>query len=663
MTTLLNFHPAFLKIGRPTECDMKRFLLGVALSAFALPAFAQVQADYDVPSDKYIADRIADAEANGDILLIHKRNFNSDGIIVTADRIGYSTSDKLTAPISVITETDIQNRNQAFITDLLRTILGLAVSQSGGGGSLTQLRLRGSEANHVLVIIDGVQVNNPNDGAFDFGGLRSEDVIKIEVLRGEQSALYGSDAVGGVINIITRAGSTAEQWRASIEAGSRQTIEGQFSGIIPLGGASLSINGNAFQTEGFDIADLDGEKDGADSRRLSVGLNRVELGGLTLSANAAVSLRSTDFDGDTDFDGRLNNTDSVTDVKTTTGRLDGRFTLAGFDNLVQASRVETETDTRAGFSSLTTGQRQNASWAAKRSFADHHELTVLGEIEREEYKFEGDLDIPNIDNYGLVADYRYNQNNITFTASARHDMNDVFANATTWRVGAGYKFDWDGRLRASIGTGVKNPTLIELFGFFPESRFTGNPDLQAETSLGFSAGYEQSFDDWQLSVDYFRSDLTDEITTLFNADFTTSVINLESESRREGVELEINGRVTDNLSLQGSMSFLRSEENNIEEIRRPSFLASVTATWDITDDLSFTANLDHTGAQLDTDFATFSNVELDAYTLVGANIRYNMSDIISVYVRGTNLFDEDYQDVIGFSTAGRGVFAGLTANF
>lgn len=642
---------------------MKRLLLGAALSAFALPAFAQVQADYDLTTDKYINDQIDEAEARDEILIITKKDFNSEGIIVTADRLGYSTADRLTVPVSVLTETDIQNRNQAFITDLLRTIPGLAVSQSGGGGSLTQLRLRGSEANHILVIIDGVEVNNPNDGAFDFGGLRSEDVLKIEVLRGEQSALYGSDAVGGVINIITRAGSTGEQWRASVEVGSRDTIEGQFSGVIPLGDASLSVNGNAFNTEGFDISGLGGEKDGADSRRLSIGLNNVELGGITLSANGAVNLRTTEFDGDSNFDGRLNNTNSVTDVKTTTARIDARFGLAGFDHLIQSNMVETETDTRAGFSSFTTGTRQQASWAAKRKFNDAHSLTLLSEVEREAYEFAGDPDTPDIYNYGLVGDYSFNQDSLTFTASARHDINDVFDNSTTWRVGVGYAFPWQGRVRGSVGTGVKNPTLIELFGFFPESRFTGNPDLQPETSLGFSAGYEQSIADWQFSIDYFHSDLTDEITTLFNPDFSTSVINLATDSTRQGIELEASGSLTDSLSIQGSMSFLESEENDIEEIRRPDFLASATASWDMTDDLTLTANIDHTGSQRDTDFATFTNVDLKAYTLVGANIRYQISDILGVYVRGTNLLDEDYQDIVGFSTEGRGVFTGLTANF
>jgi len=170
-------------------------------------------------------------------------------------------------------------------------------------------------------------------------GLRSEDVVRIEVLRGEQSALYGSDAVGGVINIITRAGEIREQWRASVEAGSRETLEGQFTGIIPLGRASLSINGNAFNTEGFDISGQNGEKDGADSRRLSIGLNRVEVGSVTVSANGAVNLRKAEFDEDSDFDGRLNNTNGVTDVKTTTARVDARFTLARFDHLIQSGKT------------------------------------------------------------------------------------------------------------------------------------------------------------------------------------------------------------------------------------------------------------------------------------------------------------------------------------
>ena len=642
---------------------MKRLLLGVALSAFAANSWAQVQADYEYEVMEGCG-VISETDDELFVKACHPPLFTlSNQVVVVGEKIGYSNRDELTAPVTVLTEMEIRNRNQAYITDLLRTVPGLAVSQSGGGGSLTNLRLRGSEANHTLILIDGVEVNNPTDGGFDFGGLRSEDVVKIEVLRGEQSALYGSDAIGGVINIITRAGSSQENFRASVEAGSRETLEGQFSGVVPLGAAALSISGNAFTTEGYDVSGLDGEKDGADSRRLSVGLNRVEFAGITFSANGAVNLRSTDYDEDADFDGFLDNVESETDVKTTTARVDARFDLAGFDHLIQSNRVETVTDTKSGFPTLTTGTRNNASWAAKRTFADRHDLSVLGEYEREEYEFSGDPDVPNIDNYALAADYHYRGEAINITGSVRHDINDVFADATTWRVGAGYKFGWNGRLRASVGTGVKNPTLVELFGFNPVGRFMGNPDLKPENSLGYSIGYEQSVGGLTLSADYFRSELEDEITTLFNPDFTSTAVNLATDSTREGVELATQWDIADILYLSGSASFLDSDQDGIEEIRRPDFLASASATWNATDILSLTVNADHNGSQLDTNFGTFTTVELEAYTLIGANVRYAVSDIVSVYLRGTNLFDEDYQEVFGYASEGRGVFAGVSADF
>ena len=583
-------------------------------------------------------------------------SFESDIVLVTSERIGYTRTDRLTVPSSILTSKDIHDRNQGVVSDLLRTIPGLAVSQNGGAGSLTQIRLRGSEANQIVVIIDGVEVANPADGAFDFGGLRTENIVKIEVLRGEQSALYGSDAIGGVINIITRTGNLTENWRASVEGGSRDTVEGQISGAIPLGEATLSINGNAFATDGFDVSGLGGERDGADSRSLNLGLNNVELGGVTFSGKYGSTVRNTDFDSDTDFDGRLNNTNDTTEVTTETARIDARFDLAGFDHKITANRTETETDTVGGFTSLSIGTREVLNWAAKREFGDAHSLTVLAEVEREEYEIEPNFTEPEAEpdntNYGIAGDYRFNKNDITLTASARHDFNDLFDDATTWRLGAGYDFDWDGRIRASVGTGVKNPTLIELFGFFPTSNFTGNPNLNPESSLGVSIGYEQNIGDFNFSVDVFRSELEDEITTLFNPDFSTSVVNLETDSTRQGVELAA-GWSIDNFSLQTSASFLDSEQDDVEEIRRPDFLASATATWEPTDRLGLTVSVDHNGTQLDTDFATFQNVELDSFTLIGANARLDVTDNVSLTLRGSNLLDEDYDCLLYTSPSPR----------
>ena len=648
---------------------MKRFLLGAAIAAILTPnAFGQVQADYDY--EAYKGCGVQDSSNSDEILLklCHPPVIGRvSDIIVLGSRIGTTEIKELTSAASVITETEIAARGQQYVSDLLRSLPGVAVNSSGPAGGLTQIRVRGSEANHVLVLIDGVEVANPSSGEFDFSGLRSEDIVRIETLRGEQSALYGSDAIGGVINIITRAGSTREGWRASVEAGSRETVEGQISAVLPIGSAALSINGNAFNTDGYDISGLDGEDDGFQSRSLNLGLNNIELDDITLSAKFGTSKLDTQFDEDSDFDGRLNDTNSETTVTTETARIDARFDIAGVSNLITAHMVDTDTDTRAGFSTRSKGARHGINWAAEKEFGDSS-FTALAEAEHESYSIipnftEADAE-PDNWSYALAGDYRYNSGPISLTASARYDINDLFQDAATWRLGGGYAFEeFGGRVRASIGTGVKNPSLIELFGFFPASNFTGNPDLQPEDSLGFSLGYEQKIGDLNISVDYFRSELTDEITTIFNPDFTSTVINLETDSTRQGVELEARWNISDQLFARGSATFLDSEQNELEEIRRPDFIASATLTYRPIEDLSLTASLDHNGSQLDTDFGTFQNVTLDAFTLLGLNAAYNLDDHFTLTLRGDNLLDEDYQEVFGFASPGRAIYAGLKANF
>jgi len=594
-----------------------------------------------------------------------------DEIITIGSRISGQSITSLTSAASILDEADIKARGQAFLSDILRSLPGLAVSRSGPAGNLTQIRVRSSEANHVLVLIDGVEAGNPNTGEFDFAGIRSEDILKIEVLRGEQSALWGSDAIGGVINIITRAGSRQERYQASVEYGTYNTIEGQVSAVIPIGIAALSINGNAFSTDGFDVSGQDGEDDGSNSRSISLGLNNVNLGPLNLSALYAASNLRSDFDSDSDFDGRLNNTNNILVTGNRRANITGRFNALTTENKISLSLTETDTrDPNASFQNDTQGRRLQANWASKINIAQGHSLTVLGEVEDEDFENFGGIGAGqnqsnNITNYAVAGDYKFSQGPITLTGSARQDFNDRFDNAFTWRIGGGYALQaLGGRLYGSYGTGVKNPTLTEIFGFFPGS-FIGNADIQPETSEGFNIGYNQEFFDGSasVSVDYFQSDLKDEILTIFNPDFTSTVQNSLADSSREGIEVEAQWSPVSSLDLSGSLTFLDAEEGDAEEIRRPDFTASVQATWRPRDDLSLTGTVDHTGSQLDTDFAIFSNIELDSFTLLGANIRYDVNDIVSLSVRGENLFDEDYQEVIGFTAPGRTVFVGLSANF
>ena len=270
----------------------------------------------------------------------------------------------------------------------------------------------------------------------------------------------------------------------------------------------------------------------------------------------------------------------------------------------------------------------------------------------------------------MAGDYRYNAGPISLTASARYDINDLFQDAATWRIGGGYAFgEFDGRVRVSIGTGVKNPSMIELFGFFPGSNFIGNPSLQPEKSLGYSIGYTQEFNDLDLSIDYFRSELENEIIG-----FNPSPSNAEEDSTRKGVELELRWDATETLSLRGSATHIDSEQDGAREIRRPKILASATVIWNPTETLSLTASIDHNGEQLDDrfffnpnvgDFGTFESerLTLDAFTLIGLNAAYDIDNHFTLTLRGDNLLDEAYEEVFGYASPGRAVYAGLKANF
>ena len=654
---------------------MKRLLLSAAVVVvFASPAYGQIHSKPNTPCQPVIHD---------DLLICP----NSDEIIAIAQRIGTREQDEISSPVSLISETEIVARDNAYIADLLRTIPGASINRSGPGGSLTQLRLRGSEANHILVLVDGVEVSNPNTGEFDFGSLRSEDVVRIEVLRGEQSALWGSDAIGGVVNIITRAGDdgmTTPSYRASIDAGSFNTFEGQVSAVIPVGNSALSINGNVFRTNGYDVSGSGGEMDGADSRAFNAGLNNVKFGGLVLSGKLSTQVANNNFDDFDIFTGGLSDALSETQTKTQTGRLSARFSLGGFENLVNTSLTDTkQTTSGTAFDSQNTGKRIQANWAVEKSW-NVHTMTLLAETEKEQFSNFGGVgagqnQAENIRNHAFVADYRFNKNAITVSASVRADFNDRFKDSQTWRVGAGYTFEgFGGRVRVSGGTGVKNPSMIELFGFVPAD-FVGNPDLIPETSLGYNIGYDQKLEDWDFSADYFRSNLENEIYTIFGQfDPVTfirltpdTVDNRNTKSKREGLELEARGSIGDRLNVRGSATFLDAKENGTTELRRPEFLASATATWTPIDPLSFTLSAEHTGSQIDTlsrlDPVSFiftrSRIELGAFTVVGLNIRYSLNDIVTLSLRGENLLDEDYQEVVGYASQGRGGYAGIRVNF
>lgn len=591
---------------------------------------------------------------------------------VTVSGLQPVATDTLTEDVAILTEDDLAIRDTPFVADQLRAVPGVAISRSGSLGGLTQVRVRGAEANHTLVFLDGIEFSDPVTGETDFGLLSGLDIDRVEVLRGEQSSLYGSDAVGGVIAFET---ADTSGFNAEIEAGSRDTLNGSAGFNIAEDRYSFGGAVSGYTTEGVDSAGLDGEKDGS-SNRTFLARAGVALGeNWNISALATYREADSQFDSDTDFDGLLNNVDRETESEQMIlgAALTGK--TGALDHIFRANYNEVDRTNLADgtYTDSTNGQRTKLSWSPSISFGDdtvQHTLSALVDHESEDYERQStDLAFgdPNqsqsFDTTGLAAEYRVEIDAFTANASARFDDNDGrFDDATTWRTGAAYSFNFGGRLRASAGTGVKNPTFTELFGFYPGS-FIGNPDLQPEKSTSWEIGWDQSWERFTASITYFEADLEDEIFTAYTPAFLSTPDNRAADSKRSGVELAARWSPTDRLDISGQVTSIESEaDDGSDEIRVPGVTASLSASWLANDKgLRFGAALDHVGEQDDFDFGAFPSrrVTLDAYTLASLTAEIPVTERLSITLRGSNLFDEDVTDVFGYRGPGAGAFIGL----
>lgn len=579
---------------------------------------------------------------------------------------------RLTADVAVLDEEALEIRDTPYVAGQLRAVPGVAVSRSGNAGGLTQVRIRGAEANHTLVLLDGIEFSDPVTGETDFGLLSSVAIDRIEVLRGEHSALYGSDAIGGVIGIYT--GSEADL-QAEVEAGSRESLRGSLGAGTEAGGFVIGGALAGYTTDGIDISGSGGETDASRNWAALARAGRALSEEWEVSSLASYRATYVETDPDLDFDGLLENADRSTDgeqwligaaLAGKTGPVDHIFRL-------NYNRVDRTNEADGVFLDETQGERTKLSWSpsVERSDGDLTQVfSLLADYEEESYaRRSTDLAFgdPNqsqrFETAGLASEYRVQTGGFNGNASLRQDFNgDAFEDATTWRLGASYTFATRTRLRGSLGRGVKNPTFTELYGFYPGS-FTGNPDLQPETSESWEVGIDQDWQAASLSLTWFKADLEDEIYTAFNPDFTSTARNRDGASRRSGLEAGFQAALGEALSLRAQATKLWSEnETGEDEVRVPDWTASLSLDWrPDPDGARFGAALDLVGEQDDFNFGTFpaERVTLDAYALLSASAEWPLTERVSLTLRGENLLDQDAVDVFGYAAPGPAGFIGL----
>ena len=614
-------------------------------------------------------------------------------VIAADDEVIILSSSKVSVPekevggsVTIITRDEIERSNAATLVDLLRIVPGVAVSQSGPYGALTQVRIRGAEANHILVLIDGVEANDLATGSeFNFANLLPDSIERIEVMRGSQSSVWGSDALAGVINITTRTGSDAASLTSLAEVGSHDFIRSSASASGGMSKLKYYLQGSFVDTSGANISEQGSEEDGYDQKSIVFNTQYEFNPALSFGLNARYIDSSNEFDDGT-F-GAPVDADNNSDVEQLFGTSFIRFSLLDnrWNQKLAMSLVDTRNDNEDAFGKRRTeGEKLKFDYLSEATFntkvfsGEEHKFLFSIEQEKERFKQKGHASMfgnPNqnqdIKNYGFTAEYRLGVwDKLFLSASLRKDNNDEFKDRDTVRFSGAYNFPASGtKVRAAYGTGVKNPSFTELFGFFSGS-FIGNPNLKPEKSESWEFGLDQSFsaDTAHVGVTFFWEDLKDEITTVFFP--VNTAVNLDGKSERNGVELYFDAQLSNQFDMRGAYTYTDStvpDVNGVQvrEIRRPKTVASLLFNYVMLSGKgNLNSSLNYVDEQIDSDFSTFpaGEVKLDDYFLVNISGSYRVTENFNLYARINNLLDDSYQDVYGFATLGQTVSAGIKVN-
>jgi vitamin B12 transporter len=579
-------------------------------------------------------------------------------IIVTANRRKQSLSD-VGSSISVITDVDIEQGQHVFVLSALENVAGVSISQSGAFGGTASLSIRGSGGDNTMLLVDGVQMNDTSapGGAFDFGALDSGDISRIEILKGPQSVLYGSDAIGGVVNIITKTGEDGYGGGVSTEVGSFNThrLTGQiFGGTEKLG---FNLSGSRTTSDGISAADeADGntERDGYAGHTLS--------GKITGRANEALgfdligrySKAETDYDDFGPVDG-----DNVADTKNHSlaarvffPLLKGRLTNT---LSAEASGIDRKTFMGAFEGFGAKGTRINLDYLGVYEMSQT--LTLTAGLQSEMVKAKSVSD-EKFGTDSVFAELGYSAGNLTFTGGMRRDDHDDFGAATTGRVTGSYEVATGTRLIANYGSAFKAPSIFQLTyicGFCGLTEPTQG--LQPEKAKAYEIGVEQELADGGLilTATYFHQKSRDAIGFTFTGGYQN--IGLK---KSEGVELSFNAKVSENFSLTGNFTHLTANDlvADVPILREPKTSGFIMASWQVMEKLSTSISITHNGKEDD-----FGGGDIQGWIRLDVRASFKVKENLHLFARVDNALGEQYQHVLGFGTPGFSAFGGFRIKY
>ncbi|MCH7666350.1 MAG: TonB-dependent receptor [Acidobacteria bacterium] len=567
-------------------------------------------------------------------------------LVVTAT-LEAERADKLPASVEVIDAAEIEARQATSIAELLATATGIHVVRSGSAGKVTSVFSRGTESDHTLVLWNGVELNNPYFGGFDWAFLPTEGVDRIEIVRGPFSALHGSDALGGTIQILRRR-QTGGAIR--LEAGARGYERGALSLGAEFGNARLDLAGNFRSGDGLESNDFYRGAELVASLEWSVSPTAT-LGLLTRFNDSAVGIPRSS--GLASPERRIDWSERQVAVpfrwQTGNWEFDTQFSNLTLDSSFRDPQDVfgfTESDTRSSadrLRSLATYRFESGSWVA-----------FGAEVERLEVSdrsvFGVNLDRARQETRSVFGQALETFGAVTVDIGARLDDSDVYGSRLTPRVGVLLPIGNSVRLRASYGEGFRAPSLGELF-----FQFSGNAELEPEESESLELGAQVEVGKWQLELVGFDN----RLTNLIDFDFSTfSNINI-GRARTRGLEATA-GFEGDRLAIRGSASWLDTEDEatGLPLLRRPDRKASMVLTRR-QKNTALTVTVLYVGSRADVDPITFARAVNESWARLDLAGEWRGHDRWRPYARLENAFDESYEEALGFPAAPRSLVGGV----
>ncbi len=634
-------------------------------------------------------------------------------VVVSATKTPLSPK-QVTSAVEVITGEELEQKKIKTVIDGLRLSSGVFATSSGGPGTEATVKMRGAFARHTLVMIDGVIVNSPTDGAYNFANLTAENIDRIEILRGAQSMLYGSDAIGGVISIYTKKGTGAPRVGAFMEYGSFATFRegGHLSGA--KGPFDFSASVSRWDTSNFSAINYRRgafEGDGFHNTQVSAKV------GAAVPNDGRVEFNMRWYDSRTSFDGFADSQEAadVFGARSTSRNLilngtwlqplttwwTTKLTLsqanerlrshsgnAGF-NLITRQFISANPNSCfpnlgtcfSPFSSDLEILNRRVEWQNDFQIGKVLLVTAGYQLRREEG------DSPGF--YGTAEPTRTISSNAGFaqaqinlwdrlflTAGGRHDSYNRFEDATTYRVTGGYLVKETGtKFRGSYATGFKAPTLNDLHfqGF-------GNPNLKPEKSLSMDLGVEQSLfnDRLQLNAGYFWNRFQDLIQITFDGSQCPPSspfgcpINV-ADAKTQGWEFGFKAEIIKGLEIRGQYTYTLTRAFDTAALpfplggdkrlpRWPVDQATVSFTYQPIDALRLNVDYRFIGAR-NNRLSNPASEKLGVFNVVNLSASYDVTKNWQAYVRVDNLFNEKYEEIFPFGTPIRSIFGGVKANY